>query len=263
MTELNIPAIAGAAFLGFLALAALLFLFAPVTRFLGDLFCCPWRVPFTRKKRRNGDEEVDKEDLPYWSERRLESPVNGTANKSISADYVMVGRWSLTLHFEIWLPQLTTTRARAHAIMRRLESHMGMIHDTLKIARRWKLVIMAERMGEHIGPHTMMLNAVPRGRTVGIGGDHAQTSTLSTRNKPRMCITRAITTRMRTTTATTKRHFQARKFNGLGHPTLLQRSYLINTPLTTFRGYKMSTIANTEDNDSPTQVKTWQVKLRD
>lgn len=97
MTELNIPAIAGAAFLGFLALAALLFLFAPVTRFLGDLFCCPWRVPFTRKRRRNGDEEVDKEDLPYLSERRLEPPVNGTANKSMPADYVMVGRQSFAI----------------------------------------------------------------------------------------------------------------------------------------------------------------------
>ncbi|KAG8159450.1 hypothetical protein KVR01_011111 [Diaporthe batatas] len=90
MTDLNIPAIAGAAFFGFLALAALLFLFAPVTRFLGDLFCCPWRVPFTRKRRRNGDEEMDKEDLTYLSGRRLESPIrDSTSNKSMPAGYVM------------------------------------------------------------------------------------------------------------------------------------------------------------------------------
>lgn len=90
MSDLNIPAIASAAFLGFLALAALLFCVPPVTRFLGDLFCCPWRVPFTRKRRRNGDEEVDKEDLPYLAERRPNS-VDDTGYKSMPENYMLVG----------------------------------------------------------------------------------------------------------------------------------------------------------------------------
>ena len=91
MTDLNISAIASAAFLGFLALAALLVCFPPVTRFLGDLFCCPWRVPFTRKRRRNGDEEVDKEDLPYFAERRLSTPANESGYQSTPDAYMSVG----------------------------------------------------------------------------------------------------------------------------------------------------------------------------
>lgn len=90
MSDLNIPAIASAAFLGFLALAALLFCVPPVTRFLGDLFCCPWRVPFTRKRRRNGDEEVDKEDFPYLAERGPSS-VDDIGYKSMPENYMVVG----------------------------------------------------------------------------------------------------------------------------------------------------------------------------
>lgn len=84
MTDLNVPAVASAAFLGFLALAALLFCVPPVTRFLGDLFCCPWRVPFTRKRRRNDDEEVDKEDLPYLAESRRSTPAADTGYQSMA-----------------------------------------------------------------------------------------------------------------------------------------------------------------------------------
>lgn len=84
MTDLNVPAVASAAFLGFLALAALLFCVPPVTRFLGDLFCCPWRVPFTRKRRRNDDEEVDKEDLPYLAESRRSTHAADTGYQSMA-----------------------------------------------------------------------------------------------------------------------------------------------------------------------------------
>ena len=90
MTDLSIPAIASAAFLGFLAIAALLFCVPPVSRFLGDLFCCPWRVPFTRKRRRNGDEEVDREDLPYYA-RRPSSPPHETGYESTPDNYMTVG----------------------------------------------------------------------------------------------------------------------------------------------------------------------------
>lgn len=89
------------------------------------------------------------------------------------------------------------------------------------------LAILAERMGERmmhrIGDHTVMPKALSRGRTMGIGGDHAQTSTPSTGNKPRTCTTRAITTRMGRTTATTRKHFRALKFNGRSRPTPLRR----------------------------------------
>lgn len=91
MPALNIPAIASAAFLGLLALAALLFCVPPITRFLGDLLCCPWRVPFTRKRRRNDDEEVDKEDLPYLAEPRSSSPASDTGYQSTPGSYMSVG----------------------------------------------------------------------------------------------------------------------------------------------------------------------------
>ncbi|ROV86991.1 hypothetical protein VSDG_10091 [Cytospora chrysosperma] len=65
MSNINIPAVASGAFLGFMALAALIWCFPPITRFLGDLCCCPWSIPFVRKRRRNGDEEMDKDDLLY------------------------------------------------------------------------------------------------------------------------------------------------------------------------------------------------------
>lgn len=91
MTNVNIPAIASAAFLGFLALAALLFCVPPVTRFLGDLLCCPWRIPFTRKRRRNDDEEVDKEDLPYLAERRASTPADDAGYQSMPDTYMSVG----------------------------------------------------------------------------------------------------------------------------------------------------------------------------
>lgn len=90
MSDLNIPAIASAAFLGFLALAALLFCIPPVTRFLGDLFCCPWRIPFTRRKRRNDDEEVDRDDLPYLANRRSSTPVNDTGYQSMANSHMTV-----------------------------------------------------------------------------------------------------------------------------------------------------------------------------
>ena len=92
MTNINVAAVASGAFLGVMALAALIWCFPPITRFLGDLFCCPWRIPFTRKKRRNGDEEMDKDDLPYMiGEPHAGTPVDTAGYQRMSAAYLSVG----------------------------------------------------------------------------------------------------------------------------------------------------------------------------
>lgn len=124
MTDLNVPAVASAAFLGFLALAALLFCVPPVTRFLGDLFCCPWRVPFTRKRRRNDDEEVDKEDLPYLAEPRPSTP-DDTGYRSMPNDYMSVGR---DLPHSCLCSGINMSRPRLPASLRLLEGNSKMSH---------------------------------------------------------------------------------------------------------------------------------------
>ncbi|KUI57335.1 hypothetical protein VP1G_04612 [Cytospora mali] len=89
MTNINIPAVASGAFLGLMALAALIWCFPPITRFLGDLCCCPWRIPFTRKKRENDDEEMDKDDLPYDTiEPHAGTPVDSDGYHRMSAAYM-------------------------------------------------------------------------------------------------------------------------------------------------------------------------------
>lgn len=89
MSNINIPAVASGAFLGFMALAALIWCFPPITRFLGDLCCCPWSIPFIRKKRRNGDEEMDKDDLLYVTdEPHADTPVDTAGYQRVSAAYI-------------------------------------------------------------------------------------------------------------------------------------------------------------------------------
>lgn len=89
MTNVNVPAIAGGVFVGFMALAALICCFPPITRFLGDVFCCPWKTPFTRKKQRNVDEEMDNDDLPYEIVEPLpDKPVDLTGYHRMSAAYM-------------------------------------------------------------------------------------------------------------------------------------------------------------------------------
>lgn len=91
MSNINIPAVASGAFLGLMALAALIWCFPPIIRFLGDLCCCPWRIPFTRKKRQNDDEEMDKDDLPYViGEPRSGTPVDSAGYHRMSAAYMSV-----------------------------------------------------------------------------------------------------------------------------------------------------------------------------
>lgn len=91
MGEINVPAIATGAFLGFLALVLLVSCVPPITRFLGDLFCCPWRIPFTKKRRRNDDEEMDKDDLPYVVQTpRSGTPVDDRGYQRVSAAYMSV-----------------------------------------------------------------------------------------------------------------------------------------------------------------------------
>ncbi|KAJ4421918.1 hypothetical protein N0V82_003415 [Gnomoniopsis sp. IMI 355080] len=85
---INVPAVATGAFLGVLCLVAAISCVPPITRFLGDLFCCPWRVPFTKKKRRNADEEVGKDELPYVVEPRPDTPVDDRGYHSMSEAYM-------------------------------------------------------------------------------------------------------------------------------------------------------------------------------
>lgn len=88
MSNINVPAVATGAFLGVLALVAAISCVPPITRFLGDLFCCPWRIPFTKKKRRNADEEVGKDELPYVVEPRPDTPVDDRGYQSMSEAYM-------------------------------------------------------------------------------------------------------------------------------------------------------------------------------
>lgn len=94
MTSINIPAVATGAFLGLLAIIVLVSCVPPVTRFLGDLCCCPWRVPFTKKRRRNDDEEMDKDDLPYVvagpQSPRAGTPLDSEGYQRMSAAYLSV-----------------------------------------------------------------------------------------------------------------------------------------------------------------------------
>lgn len=94
MSDINIPAVASGAFLGFLALLCIVACVPPVTRFLGDLFCCPWRIPFTKKKRRNGDEEVEQSDFPYLAGKNdsehLDASGNHEESHRMSAAYMSV-----------------------------------------------------------------------------------------------------------------------------------------------------------------------------
>lgn len=91
MTNVNIPAVASGVFVGLMALAALIWCFPPITRFLGDLCCCPWRLPFTRKKQQADDEEMDKDDLPDMSDEPLVgTPVDSIGYHRMSAAYMSV-----------------------------------------------------------------------------------------------------------------------------------------------------------------------------
>lgn len=90
MSNINVPAVATGAFLGVLCLVAAVSCIPPITRFLGDLFCCPWRVPFTKKKRRNADEELGKDELPYVVEPRPDTPVDDAGYQNMSEAYMSV-----------------------------------------------------------------------------------------------------------------------------------------------------------------------------
>lgn len=93
MVDINIPAVATGAFFGLLGLIALIACVPPVTRFLGDLCCCPWHIPFTKRRRRNADEELDKDDLPYVAgppSPRAHSPVDDAGYHRVSAAYMSV-----------------------------------------------------------------------------------------------------------------------------------------------------------------------------
>lgn len=90
MTNVNVAAIATGGFLGLLALVAFAACVPPITRFLGDLFCCPWRIPFTKKKSRHSDEEVGKDDLPYVVEPRPGTAVDDVGYHRMSEAYMSV-----------------------------------------------------------------------------------------------------------------------------------------------------------------------------
>lgn len=93
MSSINIPGVAAGAFFGLLALIATISCVPPITRFLGDLFCCPWRIPFTKRKRRNADEEMDKDDLPYVAgseSPRVGTPVDNEGYHRMSSAYMSV-----------------------------------------------------------------------------------------------------------------------------------------------------------------------------
>lgn len=90
MSNINIPAVATGAFLGLLALLAAVACVPPITRFLGDLCCCPWRLPFTKKKRRNADEELGKDELPYVVEPRPDTAVDDEGYHNMSEAYMSV-----------------------------------------------------------------------------------------------------------------------------------------------------------------------------
>lgn len=101
MANVNIAAVASGAFMGFLALLCIVACVPPVTRFLGDLFCCPWRLPFTKKKRRNGDEEVEQGDFPYLVGKNdsdhLNAPGNRDESQRMSAAYMSVSTYFLIM----------------------------------------------------------------------------------------------------------------------------------------------------------------------
>lgn len=90
MSNINVPAVATGAFLGFLALVAVVSCIPPITRFIGDLLCCPWRIPFTKKKNRNADEEVGRDELPYVVEPRSDTPVDDVGYHNMSEAYMSV-----------------------------------------------------------------------------------------------------------------------------------------------------------------------------
>lgn len=90
MSTINTAAIATGAFLGVLALIAAISCIPPITRFLGDLFCCPWRLPFTKKKLRNADEEVGRDELPYVVEPRPDTSVDDAGYQHMSEAYMSV-----------------------------------------------------------------------------------------------------------------------------------------------------------------------------
>lgn len=93
MTGINVPAVATGVVLGFLAIIVLVSCVPPITRFLGDLFCCPWHIPFTKKRKRNADEDIDPEDLPYpyRSDSPIENePVDNDRYNRLSAAYMSV-----------------------------------------------------------------------------------------------------------------------------------------------------------------------------
>lgn len=95
MSSVNIPAVATGAFFGLLAIIVLISCVPPVTRFLGDLCCCPWHVPFTKKRRRNDDEEMDKDDLPYVigpPSPRKGTPADDEGYQRMSAAYMSVSK---------------------------------------------------------------------------------------------------------------------------------------------------------------------------
>lgn len=132
MSNINIPAVASGAFLGFMALAALIWCFPPITRFLGDLCCCPWSIPFVRKRRRNGDEEMDKDDLLYVTdEPHAGTPVDTAGYQRVSAAYISVSPIGLFPAFSVspqQEPQLTMyalNRPSVPSIPRPLQRKLG------------------------------------------------------------------------------------------------------------------------------------------
>lgn len=101
MTSVNIAAITTGTFFGLLALVALVGCVPPITRFVGDLCCCPWRIPFTKKKRLNEDEEVDKAELPYATgEPRPGTPVDNAGYQRTSQAWMSVGLVIHTIFFQ-------------------------------------------------------------------------------------------------------------------------------------------------------------------
>lgn len=95
---INIVAIATGAFMGLLGLVAIVACVPPITRFLGDLLCCPWRLPFTKKKRANEDEDVDSDQLPYTTgEPRPGTPVDNDGYQRTSMAYMSVCNFFLSL----------------------------------------------------------------------------------------------------------------------------------------------------------------------
>lgn len=101
MSDVNVAATATGAFLGLLALVAVAACFPPITRFLGDFFCCPWRIPFTKKKNRNADEELGKDELPYVVEPpRPETCVDDVGYHRMSQAYMSVSPQSDTRYLK-------------------------------------------------------------------------------------------------------------------------------------------------------------------